>query len=90
MRGKLVPYAKSPEIARLGDTLSPQGSFSLFTGKSTVLYGGIEVQAKLRTEWVAKEADRRAQEDLARALSGNEAAGAPGGDRASRFVAPQP
>ena len=90
MRGKLVPYAKSPEIARLGDTLSPQGSFSLFTGESTVLYGGIEVQAKLRTEWVAKEADRRAQEDLARALSGNEAAGAPGGDRASRFVAPQP
>jgi hypothetical protein len=90
MKGKAVPYTKTPEIARLGDTLSPQGSFSLFTAESTVLYAGIEVQAKLRADWLAKEAERRAQEDLTRALSGKEVAKAPGGDGAPRSIAPQP
>ncbi len=75
VKSRSVPFTKTPEIARLGTTLSTQGSFSLFTLKSTVVYSGIEVQGKLRAEWPAEEARRRAQEEFASVLPGTDVAG---------------
>ncbi|HAK94608.1 MAG TPA: hypothetical protein DCM87_06305 [Planctomycetes bacterium] len=87
VKGKAVSFPRAPEIARLGDTLSTQGSFSLFTAGSRVAYAGVEVQGKLRADWPAREAERRAREELARIAPRKEIAATPSGAGA---VVPRP
>ena len=84
VKGRKVPFAKTPDIARLGETLSTRGSFSLFTLGSTVVYTGLEVQGKLRAAWPAEEAERLAREELALLGSNVNLAWLPEADGAAR------
>jgi len=70
--GRALPFRRTGSLGKLAKTLSKEGSFSLFTNGSVVSFGGLEVQGKLRDQFLRKEAARIAREQW-NSISGSRA-----------------